>query len=58
MNTLTFRIATFHLRCLARERLADLQMRLVTVDNKIEAEALRYSIARVRQALVEVEMVA
>ena len=58
IDTLILRITAFHLRCLAREQLADYQLRLVKADNKIEAEALRYSIARVRQALVEVEMVA
>ena len=43
---------------LAREQLADLQARLVKADSPIEAAALRYSIAKVRAALVEVEMVA
>lgn len=58
MNTSTLKYAAFHLRCLAREQLAELNMRLVKADNAIEAAALRYSIERVRAALVEVEMVA
>lgn len=55
---LTLRLATFQLRCLAREQIADLKVRLARATNLIDETTLRTSIDRVSAALVEVERAA
>lgn len=55
---LTLRLSTFHLRCLAREQIADLKVRLARATNLIDEVTLRTSIERVSAALVEVERAA
>jgi len=53
---ISLRLALFHLQCVARSRLAELEMQLLYVDNLVDACALRDAIKTTRAAIFASEV--
>ncbi len=63
MNVYTSRLATFeqratlfHAVCLARESVANLNLKLVQADNEDDARSLRETISTIERSIVTAEM--